>query len=94
MTSAIARHIIVRGRVQGVFFRAWTVETARALDLTGWVRNRRDGSVEIVARGPEPAIIELIRCCHEGPMRARVDEVSVDEVGVVDAEGFEQRDTV
>lgn len=94
MTAVVARHIVVRGRVQGVFFRGWTVETARALDLAGWVRNRRDGSVEIVAQGQEAAVTELIRCCHEGPMRARVDDVTADDAGAVDAHGFEQRETV
>ena len=68
-------HISVYGDVQGVFFRANTVSTAKGLELTGWVRNRRDGSVEIVAEGKQDKLIELLEWCKNGgPPAARVDK--------------------
>lgn len=67
--------LVVRGRVQGVYFRASTQREARRLGLTGWVRNRPDGSVEIVAEGEEVAIRELFGWAQKGPSAARVDRV-------------------
>ena len=69
--------IIVRGRVQGVFFRASTQREARRLGLTGWVMNRRDGSVEVVAEGDEGLLRELLAYCQRGPSAARVEKVDV-----------------
>lgn len=63
---------VVRGRVQGVGFRAATEETARALGLTGWVRNMPDGAVEVDAEGPESALRELEQFLRRGPRMARV----------------------
>lgn len=63
------------GRVQGVFFRASTEREAKALGLRGWVRNCRDGSVELVAEGPRPACEELLEYCRKGPPAARVEAV-------------------
>ena len=74
-----AVHVIVRGRVHGVFFRVSTGEEATRLDLTGWVRNKRDGSVECFAQGPEAAVEALIRFLHKGPPAARVDAVEIRE---------------
>ncbi|RMF19236.1 MAG: acylphosphatase [Candidatus Dadabacteria bacterium] len=71
----------IYGTVQGVAFRAATVEQARALGLTGWVRNRTDGSVEIEAYGPRAQIGELIRWAHQGPPAASVSRVDVSELG-------------
>lgn len=65
----------VRGRVQGVYYRASTEAEARGLGLTGWVRNREDGSVELVAEGPRDRLEALHRWCQAGPARARVDAV-------------------
>jgi acylphosphatase len=67
--------LVVRGRVQGVYFRASAQREARRLGLTGWVRNRPDGSVEIVAEGEEIAIRELYGWAQKGPSAARVDRV-------------------
>jgi acylphosphatase len=75
----IGRRIRVFGLVQGVFFRAWTMREAEMLRVRGWVRNRRDGSVEIVAHGEEAAVEALISLCHRGPSGARVDRVQVEE---------------
>ena len=87
------RHLIVHGRVQGVWYRGWTVDQASALGLDGWVRNRRDGSVEILASGPEAAIAELLRRCHAGPPAAQVERVEVGESDENVANGFAQRPT-
>ncbi len=65
----------VRGRVQGVYFRASTQREARRLGLSGWVRNRPDGSVEILAEGEELSIRELHGWAQKGPSAARVDRV-------------------
>jgi acylphosphatase len=69
--------LIVKGRVQGVYFRASTVQQARHLGLTGWVMNRQDGSVELVAEGRSDGIEELIAWCRQGPPGARVDEIDL-----------------
>ena len=88
------RRLLVAGRVQGVWYRGWTVDQARALGLDGWVRNRRDGSVEILASGPDAAIGALIERCRQGPPAARVDDVAVAEAEEPVAPGFTQRPTV
>jgi len=75
----VTRRLIVRGRVQGVWYRGWTVDQAAELGLDGWVRNRRDGSVEILAEGPEQAVATLIERCRKGPSSARVEQVEADE---------------
>jgi acylphosphatase len=67
----------VRGRVQGVFFRASTQREAKRLGLTGWVKNRSDGGVEIVAEGEEEGLRELIAWAQRGPTAARVERVDV-----------------
>ena len=70
-----AVRVRIEGRVQGVWFRAWTAEQAQALGLAGWVRNRRDGSVEAVFAGPEQAVREMVARCRRGPPAARVERV-------------------
>ena len=69
-------HILVSGIVQGIFFRAHTKNAAQNLDLVGWVRNLRDGRVEIVAEGTKAALEQLLSWCHKGPPHARVDDVN------------------
>jgi acylphosphatase len=73
--SEVIRHVLIRGTVQGVGFRYWTRRTATARGLEGWVRNRRNGSVEAVFAGPEQAVAEMIALCRRGPASARVDAV-------------------
>ena len=73
------RHLIVEGYVQGVFFRASTQEKARELQVSGWVRNRWDGTVEILAEGEESRVVELIKWCQKGPPGASVTQVEVEE---------------
>ena len=74
---AETRHLTVSGRVQGVAYRAWTVGTAKELGLVGWVRNRRDGSVEITVRGEPEGLNALAERCRQGPPMARVENVAV-----------------
>ncbi len=76
----VRRRFLVRGRVQGVFFRAWTQETATELGLHGMVRNLPDGGVEIVAGGPRGAMEIFEGRLWEGPPAARVEAVEATEV--------------
>jgi acylphosphatase len=78
------RRVFVRGRVQGVGFRAWVAETAAARGLAGWVRNRRDGSVEAVFAGPAARVTAMIDACEQGPLMARVASVTSEEASPVD----------
>ncbi len=73
-------HARVTGLVQGVFFRASTRDTARALGLRGWVKNMPDGSVELEAEGPEDRINKLVAWLNQGPQYARVEKVEVREI--------------
>jgi acylphosphatase len=75
---AATRHVIIRGRVQGVGFRYWTEQEALARGLEGFVRNRRDGSVEAAFSGPVKVVDEMVEACRQGPRGATVTEV--DEV--------------
>jgi acylphosphatase len=73
--STIAVRVTAHGRVQGVWYRAWTVQNAQQLGLDGWVRNRRDGSVEALFAGPREAVEAMIQRCRKGPPAARVDTI-------------------
>jgi len=73
--DTIRAHLIIEGRVQGVFFRDSTRREAIELGLKGWVKNRFDGSVEVVAEGPREKVETLIAWCHHGPPIARVTRV-------------------
>ena len=73
----VAKGIQCFGRVQGVYFRASTVDKAKELGLKGWVKNERDGSVLIHAEGEEQPIKDLLDWCKSGPVHARVSEVKV-----------------
>ena len=75
--SKARAHLVVNGRVQGVYFRAETQDQAVALGLTGWVKNRPDRSVEAVAEGSREKIEKLIEWCRQGPPRAEVSGVNV-----------------
>ena len=71
--AEIMRHIVVRGRVQGVGYRAFVEHHALQRGLAGWVRNRRDGSVEAVFAGPAKTVLAMIEACRIGPLPAQVD---------------------
>jgi acylphosphatase len=71
--------VVIRGRVQGVGYRAWAEQEALRHDLEGWVRNRRDGTVEAVFSGPDEAIATMLAACRHGPRGAQVAAVDVEQ---------------
>jgi len=77
MSEMVRAHITVEGKVQGVCFRAGTVETALALGVSGWVRNNPDGSVEAVLEGDAACVNRLIEWCRKGPPMARVERLNL-----------------
>ena len=70
-----AVRVIISGRVQGVWFRGWTIETAHKPGLDGWVRNRHDGTVEAVFSGPVEQVDDMLKACRRGPPMARVTDL-------------------
>jgi acylphosphatase len=90
MGEIVTIRVRIRGRVQGVWYRGWTVNQARRLGVSGWVRNRRDGSVEAVFSGPEQAVQTMVNLCREGPPAARVSEVAEQIETAPAAPGFRQ----
>lgn len=95
MNEMITRHLSIRGRVQGVGFRNYIEYKAQQLGISGWVRNRTDGSVEAVVQGNVPAVDSIIECAQRGPRASKVENMVVD---VVESEEhhqvFEIRPTV
>ena len=89
--SAVARHVSVTGRVQGVFFRAWLRDQAAELGLTGWVRNCPDGRVDAHVEGEEAAVEQMIERLHRGPPSAEVEDVHLWDVAPCDFDDFEIR---
>ncbi len=88
-TNAV--HIVVRGRVQGVWYRASAQAKARELKLTGWVKNNPDGAVEIHAEGSRQALNRFTDWCREGPPAARVDTLDTAETAPEGMDSFEIR---
>jgi acylphosphatase len=86
--AVIGRKVRAYGRVQGVFFRQWTVDQARRLGVAGWVHNRSDGSLEARIEGEDHAVLELIEAMRRGPPQARVDDLTVEDVPPEDLKGF------
>lgn len=86
-------HLFISGRVQGVFYRAFTKEVADSLGLNGWVRNLKDGRVEAVFEGDENLISIAIQKCKEGPPHARVDKIETIWEEPEGLNGFEIRKT-
>jgi acylphosphatase len=80
----VMRHVLIRGRVQGVGYRAFVEYTALDHDLEGWVRNRRDGSVEAVFAGPAAAVAQVLDACRRGPPGAWVDALDEREGSLAD----------
>ena len=85
------RRVVVRGQVQGVFFRDTVRERAQSRGVAGWVRNREDGAVEAVFEGDLEAVESMVRVCREGPSRADVTSVDVTEEEPEGLSGFEVR---
>lgn len=87
------RRLRIHGRVQGVFYRNWAVQTARSLGLGGWVRNCMDGTVEALVAGNEEDIRRFIQRAHDGPPAARVTRIEQQHEADQAFEGFEQKAT-
>ncbi len=84
----------ITGRVQGIGYRAWMLGRAARLGLRGWVRNRRDGSVEALVAGVDEAVGAMIEACRQGPFGARVAAVEVSDAEDDGSAGFDARPTV
>ena len=91
MTDRTRAHVFVSGRVQGVYYRATTRDTAREHDVDGWVKNLDDGRVEAVFEGPEAAVQSMVEFCHDGSPVANVDDVTVEYDEPQGVNGFEIR---
>jgi acylphosphatase len=79
MNETVTKRLIISGRVQGVFFRDSMRQQARQLGVTGWVRNRSDGTVEAMVQGKPDAVKKMIEWAHRGPDAAKVTEVQIEE---------------
>ena len=90
----VAVKVTITGRVQGVWYRGWTVENAQALGLDGWVRNCSDGTVEACFCGPALLVQEILSHCQTGPIAARVISVHDEQTELVSEAGFNQLPTV
>jgi len=85
--------VTIRGRVQGVGYRAWMMRQAAGLGLRGWVRNRADGSVEALVIGARESVERLVAACGQGPLGARVTDVTVSSTADDGSDGFSARAT-
>ena len=91
MDDAVGLRVTVHGHVQGVWYRDWAVESARALDLTGWVRNQDDGTVAALLQGKACAVRQMIARMHDGPPKARVELISEQASEAEPLSGFQRR---
>lgn len=94
MSDAVSVNARIKGRVQGVWYRAWTVEQATARGLSGWVRNRADGSVEAVFSGTAESVADMLKACAEGPTAAVVTGIETADVASPEQNGFRQLATL
>ena len=89
--NSVAVEALIRGRVQGVWYRGWTVDEAVRRGLSGWVRNNADGTVSALFVGPRQAVDDMLAACREGPLAARVDGVEATPAEVPEGlSGFRQ----
>jgi acylphosphatase len=93
VSGRVVVRVRIAGRVQGVWYRGWTVEEATRRGLDGWVRNRRDGTVEAVFAGPPEAVEAMIAACRRGPPSARVESVETTPEAEMPPAGFAQQPT-
>ena len=94
-SQPVAKRLLVRGRVQGVGFRDAAMQAASVLGVCGWVRNRRDGSVEALAQGAPDRVEQFVAWCRRGPPLARVEDIGTSDADVdIDLAAFEMRATV
>ncbi|MBS0478238.1 MAG: acylphosphatase [Proteobacteria bacterium] len=89
----VMQRVVVSGKVHQVGFRDYAIRKAQALGVTGWVRNRQDGTVEIMASGEDEAVAALVEACREGPPLARVDHVEAYAEAGQPVKGFTKRFT-
>ena len=89
--AVIGRKVRIYGRVQGVFFRQWTINHARPLGVSGWIHNARDGSVEAHLKGEESAVEQLIAQMRQGPPGAHVEDLTAEDIEPENVEGFSVR---
>lgn len=96
MSEAVTVRLVIKGRVQGVGYRAWTMRTAQQLGLVGWVRNLASGDVEALAQGPEEAVRQFAAACETGPALARVTAVDCANIAAPQPppRGFQQLPTL
>jgi acylphosphatase len=99
VSERVIRHVVVRGRVQGVGYRAFVEDEAHGRGLQGWVRNRRDGSVEAVFAGPASQVDAMIEACRRGPFSAHVSAIdqregTATDLGARSGDGFSVLPTV
>lgn len=93
-SDLISLRVVIAGRVQGVGYRAWTVRKASEACVAGWVRNRRDGTVEAVFNGDKNKVSAMIEACKKGPMMARVDRIETfAHAGPLESGAFTARPT-
>jgi acylphosphatase len=92
--NIVAVHARIEGKVQRVWYRNWTVESATKRGLTGWVRNRTDGTVEAVFAGPKDKVDEMIAACWDGSPKSEVTNVIVESAEVPTEVGFREVETV
>lgn len=90
----VAVHARIEGKVQRVWYRNWTVGAASERGLSGWVRNRTDGSVEAVFSGPKDKVDDMVKSCWQGSPKSQVSNVIVSPAEVVKESGFKEIDTV
>ena len=91
MAESVRRHVVVRGRVQGVFFRDSLRERAETAGVAGWAKNRDDGAVEVVLEGSPGAVEEVLSFCESGPPRADVEDLDVSDEQPEGLSGFSVR---
>ena len=87
MTEKAVR-VVIQGRVQAVWFRAWTAQEAKARGLSGWVRNRRDGTVEALFSGTGADVDDMIAACRQGPPAAHVTGITQYPAEAPEGDGF------
>ena len=91
MSASLGRKVRIYGRVQGVFFRQWALGQARALGVSGWVRNCPDGTVEAHLVGDETTLDKMVEALGRGPSQAQVEDITVEDVEPEEVEGFSVR---
>jgi len=93
-SDIVAVHARIEGKVQRVWYRNWTVENATKRGLTGWVRNRTDGSVEAVFAGPKDQVDDMVKVCWQGSPKSQVTNVITEACDVPTEPGFREIDTL